>query len=561
MINILKKGLIYFILILSTGTIFSCTDMLDEVIYSELTEDNAFKTKDDAIAAVNAMYDPLHGVTNRAIFYLNDMTTDACFMKEMDCELLNELKMSTNGDISNSWDGYYRIVSRANIVLDNVSKIEENLFADDDAVSAKKLKNRLLGEAYFMRAFAYYQLTDLFYTVPLVISSDVAIDAKIAPSSIIDIEKQISSDLIAAKEMLPKSYASKLDAGRCTFGSTVGFLCRLHMRAAGRARLNGGDANSEWEKALSYAEEVLALESDGTYALQAKVWDVFNPETDETVYNNELIFAVRASKDIPSGSSDIGLNFTPWDYDMGWNLFSIPLETVWKFDKDDERYSKLLITNFRNVYDNETVEQPRYYNVPASIDKVGTVYDESPTKIINELGAAYTQKYKYLRPGTYNYNTNNNMPILRLADIILCKAEVLNELNGPTQAAIDLINQIRSRAFGNDTKNLILSNYATKDDLRNAICDERLFELNNEGMRRPDLIRMGLWENRMMEYVVNIKSKSEWRQKNSEDPNADYSSDWKVYPQDLTNNDIRRYFPVPKRELDLNPDLANCRNF
>lgn len=556
--NILKKGLIYTVAFLSAGIISSCDDTLDEVVYSELTSDNAFVTKDDAVAAVNSMYEPLHGVSNRAIFYLNDMTTDACYRQEMDCELLNELKMSTNQDISSSWNGYYKIISRANIALDKIPGIADEQFGETDAELA--LKNRLLAEAYFMRGFAYYQLTDLYYTVPLITSSDVAVDAIVPPASIEDLEKQIEQDLIAAKATLPQSFSDKLDAGRATFGAAAGFLCRLHMRAAGRARLTGGDDAAHWKKALEYANEILAL-NGSVYSLQPKVWDVFNPETDATLYNNELIFAVRSSQDIPSGSSDIGMNFTPWEYDMGWNLFSVPLELTWMFDKDDERYSELLVTNYRNVYDNDATPKPKYYKIPESVDKVGTVYVDADNMTINELGASYTKKYKYLRPGSYNYNTKNNMPMLRLADIILCKAEILNELNGPTQEAIDLINQIRSRAFQGDTHNLALASYPTKDVLRSAICDERLLELNNEGVRRPDLIRMGLWKDRLDKYIAAIKVKSEWREKNATGSNVDYSSEWKVYPQDLTENDIRRYFPAPKREQDLNPDLANCRSF
>lgn len=556
--NILKKGLIYTVALLSAGIISSCDDTLDEVVYSELTSENAFKTKDDAVAAVNSMYEPLHGVSNRAIFYLNDMTTDACYMKEMDCELLNELKMSTNQDVSSSWNGYYKIISRANIALDKIPGIADTEFGETDEELA--LKSRLLAEAYFMRGFAYYQLTDLFYTVPLITSSDVAVDALLPPSSIEELEKQIDQDLTAAKATLPQSFSDKLDAGRATYGAAAGFLCRLHMRAAGRARLTGGDDAAEWRKALEYANEILAL-NGSVYSLQPKVWDVFNPETDATLYNNELIFTVRSSQDIPSGSSDIGMNFTPWEYDMGWNLFSVPLELTWMFDKADERYSELLVTNYRNVYDNDATPKPKYYVIPESVEKVGTMYVDADDKTINEIGASYTKKYKYLRPGTYNYNTKNNMPMLRLADIILCKAEILNELNGPTQEAIDLINQIRSRAFQDDTHNLSLASFTTKDALRNAICDERLLELNNEGVRRPDLIRMGLWKDRLDKYVAAIKVKSEWREKNATTPNVDYSSDWKVYPQDLTENDIRRYFPVPKREQDLNPDLENCRSF
>lgn len=557
--NIFKNGFIGLAIILTIGFITSCEDTLKEVVYSELTSDNAFKTKNDAVAAINSIYQPLHRVSNRAIFYLNDMPTDACYRQEMDNEILNEGKMGINTDVANSWDGYYRMISRANIAIDKIPEIEDTQF-DEDPALAKSAKDALMAEAYFMRGFAYYMLTDLFYTVPLIISSDVPVNALLPPSSIEEIEQQIEKDLLTAKSNLPQSYASKLDAGRGTSGAATGFLCRLYMRAAGRARVSGGDASASWQKALGYANEVLALEGS-VYSLQSKVWNVFDPETDATLYNNELIFAIRSSQDIPSGSSDIGMNFTPWDYDMGWNLFSIPLELTWMFEPEDERYSELIVTSFRNVYDNDNTPKPRYYQIPESVEKVGTVYFNSEEKTINELGASYTKKYKYLRPGTYNYNTKNNMVMLRLADIILCKAEILNEINGPTQEAVDLVNRIRSRAFQNEDHNIKLSNYPTKEALRSAICDERLFELNNEGVRRPDLIRMGLWKDRLDKYIAAIKLKSEWREKNAATPGADYSSEWKVYPNNLTENDIRRYYPAPKREQDLNPELANCRNF
>ncbi|NLY25324.1 MAG: RagB/SusD family nutrient uptake outer membrane protein [Bacteroidales bacterium] len=548
-----------FLMVMTLGLFTACEETLKEVVYSELTTDNAFTTKNDAQAAVNSIYQPLHRVSNRAIFYLNDMPTDACYSAGMDNELLNEGKMSINGDVANSWDGYYHMISRANIAIDNIPLIADAEFGEDEATAAAA-KNALTAEAHFMRGFAYYMLTDLFYTVPLVNSSSVAVDALLPPASIEELDEQIRTDLLTAKEYLPRSYANKLDAGRATYGAAAGFLCRLNMRTAGRTRQAGGDASSHWAEALKYADEVLSLEGS-TYSLQDKVWNVFDPSTDATRYNDELIFAIRSSQDIPSGSSDIGMNFTPWDYDMGWNLFSIPLELTWMYDEEDERYSELMVVSFRNVYDNDNSPKQRFYQIPASVEKVGTVYSDSPTETIYELGASYTRKYKYMRPGTYNYNTNNNMPMLRLADIILCKAEILNEMNGPTDEAVTLVNRIRTRAFGNDSHNITLAGFSSKEALRDAICDERLLELNNEGVRRPDLIRMGLWKDRLDKYVAAIKLKSEWREKNSVDANADFSSDWKVYPADFTENDIRRYYPAPKREQDLNPELANNRNF
>lgn len=577
--NIIRKGIISSIALFSLAIVTSCDDVLEEVIFSELTPDNAFTTEADAIATINGIYEPLISVTNRSIFYLNDMPTDACYMKEMPTELWNERQMDNNQDVTASWRGYYRVISRANIALDNIPAIELIEF-DDDATKAAAKRDALLGEAYFMRALAYYNITDIFYTVPLVIDSKTPTDAILPPASITDIEKQIESDLLAAKKVLPKSYTSKSDAGRATLGAAAGYLCRLHMRVAGRNRLAGKDASADWNSALGYANEVLALEKENVYSLQTHVWNIFDPTDEACKYNNELIFAVRSNPNGGGGTSDIGMNFSPWGYDCGWNLFSVPLQLVWKYDKTDERYTKLLVDKYPDVY-NKPGKRQVLYRIPESVNELGLVYVEdkgatsSPDDdvIMNEMGASFTQKYKYEHPLTYNYKTGNNMPMMRLADIILCKAEILNEQNGATQESIDLLNRIRERAFQNANHNYKLADYTTKEAMRELICDERLLELNNEGVRRPDLIRMGFWKQRMDGYVAFIKQMAEKREENAvkkldkEDPagaphkRPDYSADWKVYPTDLTDKDIRRYYPAPKREMDLNPGLKDCRNF
>ncbi len=561
--TIVKKGLILSLAVAMAGSFTACDDILDEVVYSELTPDNAFETKDDALAAVNGTYERLIPFTNRAIFYLNDMTTDVCYRSGMDCELLNELKLNTNQDVQRVWECMYQTISRCNIAIDKIPEIPLSQFNEEET-EAQRQRDSYIAEAKFMRGFAYYQLTDFFYTVPLVIDSKTSVDARIDPSSIEEIEAQIDQDLRDAKAVLPQKYASRSDAGRATFSAAAGYLAKLHMRIAGRIRVNGGDAKAEWNKALGYVNEIIALENS-VHTLQPHVWDVFNPDDENCKYNNELIFTVHSNPTGTGGTSDIGMNFTPWNYDCGWDLFSIPLELAWKFDKADERYTVLMKTAFQDVYDPVNIS----YTIPETIDKTGTVYQEwkTPegiTQKINELEAAYTQKYKYQNALTYNYNTGNNMPLLRYADIVLCKAEILNELNGPSQEAIDLINKIRERAFQSSDHNLKLADYTTVEALRSAICDERAFELNNEGVRRPDLIRMGLWKDRLTQYIADIKLKSEWQERNAEAKDGkdyDYSSMWKVYPQDLTDNDVRRYFPVPKRESDLNPALLDCRSF
>ncbi|MFR9164971.1 MAG: RagB/SusD family nutrient uptake outer membrane protein [Dysgonomonas sp.] len=538
--------------------ISSCND-LDEDLKSVYGRDNAYITYENAVQGVNGIYASLQMATARAIFYLNDMSTDACYKAGMDNELLNDNNMNGNMDVSRSWLAYNQITGRANDAIDNIPNIPDNRF-----IGKEVTREELMAQAYFMRAFGYYQLTDLFYRVPLVTNSWIEATTKVPLASVEELDAQIEKDLLIAMNNLPDSYASLADAGRPTKGAVYGYLMRLYMRAAGRTRLSGGDATAKWNQALMYADKVIEQANKGYYSLQPTVWDVFDPSTDKTLYNNEIIFAVRSSKKFPSGASDIGMNFTPWSYNYGWDLFSVPLELVWMFDKTDQRYTNLLAHDYDDVY---KATNKRTYVLPQDITQVGTLYKETPSLITIEMEQSYTEKYHYQAAGTYNYNTNNNMILLRYADVLLCKAEILNELKGPNQESVDLINMIRERAFQDVTHNLVLTDYPSADDLRSAICDERLLELNNEGVRRPDLIRMGLWKDRMDKYMDAIKAKVEMKEVNNtvNGIRPDFSSDWRVYPKfsgmPLKKFDKRRYYPIPKRETDSNSDLLNNRNF
>ena len=82
----------------------------------------------------------------------------------------------------------------------------------------------------------------------------------------------------------------------------------------------------------------------------------------------------------------------------------------------------------------------------------------------------------------------NDFPVVRYADILLSHAEALNELNGPTQEAVDLINQVRAKA---GVPLLVLSDFAAKETLRDHILKERGWEFFSEELRRQDLVRHG----------------------------------------------------------------------
>jgi len=149
--------------------------------------------------------------------------------------------------------------------------------------------------------------------------------------------------------------------------------------------------------------------------------------------------------------------------------------------------------------------------------------------------------------------------------VLLCRAEILNEINGVNRPAVDLLNQVRERAFGNASHNYRIGDFASRDAFRSAICDERLFEFNNEGIRRQDLIRMGLWKDRMDAYMDGIKAQAEKREQNTGMSPGALSSVYSIYPKfsgnPLKKHDKRRYYPIPGVYTNRYPDLANNRDF
>ena len=182
-----------------------------------------------------------------------------------------------------------------------------------------------------------------------------------------------------------------------------------------------------------------------------------------------------------------------------WNAYRIRRAFFESFDPADLR--RALITD-------------RYPNINGGITTIA-----APGDVI-------CMKYAFDSKAHIVFATND-MPLIRLADIILAKAEALNQKNGPNQESVDLVNQIRARAFNNDlTKNKKLSDFASKDALNEWILKERGWELYFEGHRRVDLIRHG----KFLEMATA---------RGAIDPTAK-----------------RLLFPIPQSEIDINSNLT-----
>lgn len=576
--KIFKYGVICSLSFATLGAMTACESVLDEVIYSELGDQNAFVTGADALATVNGIYQPVTGLANRAFSMINDMPTDVGGMSGLNIETLNQNGLDLHEDVALIWRGSYNIITRSNIAVVNIEKIPVENFVTKEITEADApiIKKRYIAEAKAMRAYAYLMLTDTYYKVPLITDPETIIDSKPALNTIDEVDVQIKKDLEEAIIDLPLNYGgAKSEMGRMTKGAAQGLLMRYHMRKAGRDRINGKDAKADWEAGLKYANIII---NSGQYSLVNDLWEgLYNPKSDAALYNTEAIFTAKANAN-GIGNTAIGLTYTPWDYDMGWNLINVPLEFYWKFHKDDTRAHGgvvdkvkwgIFITDYPDVYNN--VNQDVQKVVAKKMSDAGNMsikeFKEGDKVIrTDENGACYTRKYSYANSGTYNYRCGNNFYILRLSDVYLCKAECINELSGPTQEAVDAVEIIRSRAFGDNAHGLTAAQKSSVETMRRAICDERAYELHSEGTRRQDLIRMGLWTTVMKEHFEDIKQTSRAREINADiktpaEAPHDYSSQWKVYPYDLKEKDERMYFPIPKRETDNNPEYKNNRVF
>lgn len=579
----MKKAIFAFIAILSalTVTVVSCKkDPLEEVVYSTLTSNLAFTSAENAEAAVVAMYAPMRQLYYRYMNDVNDVTTDLSNGKIAEFDRLNDEKIFVHDYNKILYSEFCKIATRANIVIDELPKMDDALFEETDS------KEVMMAQAYFMRAYAYYNLSDIYYQVPLILSSEVNTAGEQTCASIDDIDAAIESDLKEAVKNLPKSW-DVANSQKATYGAAEALLTEFYMRQAGRYRNAGKDAGTIWQKALDECNKILAMVGS-EYELLPDVRDAFSPSTapgpwsQAGLENKEIIWAQKNNGSAEDGTSNLGLMFSQWEYNLGWACIYSSLELAWLFDKEDLRYKNLLVTEFANIYG--IASAPGFYKAPDSIEEVGGIANlikgrttpyvdvlgqgnDVPVEAwatinCSELTCLGTNKYPNTDMWNYSYINPNNFPIFRVAEFYLAKAEILNEISGPTKEAVDAINVIRTRAFGNTGHNYTLAGVGSKENFRSLICDERAFELNNEAKRRPDLIRMGLWKDRLDKFIESKKTMAHWQSiNNPKISEEDALGTYKTYPKDLTEKDIRRYWPIPFREVEISPELANARTF
>lgn len=550
------------VLMLLAG-ITSCEDMLDVTNPNQQSTSDFGDSESELQEVIIACYNRirLEGTFARVGYTLDAVRGDEVWNASQQWYLEYD-NLNSPGTIGIGdewpWRDNYHVVNRTNYVLSRVDGVE----MPEDSY------NQIKGQALFLRALAYYELATYYQTVPLITdyASYSDLNSLYAPNNTQDeVFDQIETDLTTAMQILPsRNEGGEWAKGRATSGSAAGYLARALM------------FRHKFAEAYEVLKDIIAGEY-GTYALTADYGANFK-EGQPYENNSESLFEVQFM-DYGTGGPDqewtpvnispqasqghaVESNYasqqlgswgdlagSPWLY----NLFKKESCTDGRLDP---RLYWTLVT-FEPEYNSYTGASTAAY--PGGDPRTNTIYQQGITAspVSNTAqGGISIAKFTNARNNIYSsidvgLKCGINLRLMRYSDVLLRAAECENELNGPTQIAINYINEVRRRVALED---LQLADFPTADHLFEQIANvERPKEFGCENGRGIDLIRWGFFydEGRLNQLVEHGFYKRDGTANTEEltEATADDSS-FKYY------SNGHEYFPIFQGTLNANPNLG-----
>lgn len=493
-----------FLTIIALSVIFSsCKKFL--VINPELAvaQNTFYKSQSDFTQAVTGIYAPLRPIYN-IDWQLTELRSDNTYfffnVANRGSKPIEDLATFTietnNATVLDCWRNSYLIIARANTVLSLI----------DAATFDQAAKDVLKGEAMFLRALAYYDLVRKFGDVPLFVNPATSYEETFkSRTAATAVYEQIISDVTFATTHLPSKTAQPI-VGRATSGAAYALLADISVTL------------KKWSDAEAAARKILTM----GYSLLPVYADIFKPSNKA---NNELIFQVNY---VEATTQPLFSNFT-YAFIPQLNNPAI-LTGVGPAARNGSGSFNVPTPEMLASYEDKT-KDTRYSSsigfYTGASPLVGIVYNQTP----------YIKKYLY--PHAIPFQTNENWPIYRYAEILLVLAESLNE-QGKLAEALVYVNMVRSRA------GLDATVAADKQKLHDIILHERRIELAFENKRWYDLVRSGL----------AVSTKNEFGQKVKANPGNYYYATGNFPPPNtfnLTENSL--LLPIPVSEIITNPQL------
>lgn len=482
-------------LLLGLGTLTSCNDKLDLDNPNQQTSATFGFNADDLEESVVAAYNHIRmeGSYARVGYTIDMCRGDEVWNSSQVWYLpFDNLNLPVSGDIGWwVWREWYYTINVCNFGLSRTG--------DDDSKLSDRMKD-IKGQLLFLRALAYYNLAGYYQDVPLITDYNTysSLDGLYATNNTFDeVMDQVEKDFKEAVDLLPsRDKGGEWAKGRATCGAAAGYYARALMQ------------RHKYSEALAVLKDIINKKY-GTYKLMANYGDNFR-EGAQYENNDESLFEVQfldygtqgtddewtpvnTSKNATQGSA-IESNCGPGAYG-GWADLSASPWLYQLFKQERTKSGKLdprlywTIGTYETDWDNndKTLGNVCYKSKMTPTDTVVTN---------NNNGGLPICKYTNMRTGLYDkvvtgLHDGINLRLMRYSDVLLRAAECENEVNGPTQQAIDWINEVRRRAGLADLK---LADFPTKDKLFEQIANvERPKEFGCEFGRGFDLLRWGFF--------------------------------------------------------------------
>lgn len=461
---------------------------LEEKVYDTLTPINFYKSEADIQAGLTAVYNAMHSgdCWGRQVWLAAEYPGESSWPNSSGEAWRTELDQYTwtpsSTGFKTIWSGLYRMVNRANTVLQ---------YADGVTYSSQARKDQILAETRFLRGLAYLTLVRFFDHVPYVTEQNTTELYPTNEGTDDQVWNLIIDDFKFALSVLPPKNTGA-NIGRATAGAAQTMLAKAYLTRAGKP----------WNKAENWAlaaEETNKIMNNtaygyGLHASYDNVFTLANEHAQEYVFSLELESGMGLGKDFPTFTGIRSGNQLRLD---GWSSLVAEKKFIDSMDPADKRRSKTFVLTYPDIRGNGTV-----YTYPQTITLPHF------NKLINADDNKAT--------GTGDYATN--LPITRYSDVLLMHSEAENEANGPSAEAVKGINIVRQRAG----LALLTPGSMTKVTLRDAIIQERSWELCEEGHAFFDLKRQNAITKRITSFPTTEKS---------------------------------YVFPVPQDELDVNSNL------
>lgn len=475
----MKKNI--FLVLISIGVLLGCKRYLTTTPQDFSTASTYFRDEKSATLALNGVYTQF-----RKQFFLRGYwqarmvgTADDIY-STISNTFTAGLNITANDDyIWRTWQVVYQTIERANVLLANIDHVEMDL----------RKRDVIKGEALFARGFCYFFLVSQWGGVPLRLApTPNGTDVDVPRASIAEVYEQILSDMKEAEKLVPTTAEGNYGCAGYPARTTVqGMLARVCLTMGGRPLMD----RTKFEEAKQWAQKVI---DSREHSLNPDYSDIFIKMISNQYDKKESLWEI----DMIDGGAG-----TYYYSDLGY------LNGLYITHPDSgscagqARTTRILFKSY-----NEKDLRRDWNCAPYQINTAGQRVFESPTPNYYRFPGKFRLNYSPLP--RRNGQTPVNFPVLRYADILLMYAEADNEINhAPTAQAYEYVNLVRRRGYGKlmpgaaNPQEADIPTGLSYEDFQRAIQDERMREFPSEALRKHDLIRWGLFVQKIKEVQVD----------------------------------------------------------